>query len=356
MSVKDHQKIKIKDVAEIAGVSVGTVDRVMHNRGEVAEETKAKVLNAINELQYIPNMIARSLALKKKFRFAVLLPESNTHNDYWYGPLQGIKNAAEELDTYKLDVDIQYFNQSDSASFQLKANQIINSNPDGFIFPPLFEELAHDAITQCRKLNVPFSIIDSNLDIEDKVSFIGQNSFQSGYLAGKLIHQFAGRKSGKFIVLLMEEGASSAQVNKRTRGFLDYFQHNDEISSNRVVVLRAESRNFKTLKEFLIQHFNQNSDISGVFIPNSRSYLFCELVDKDLVKNVCVIGYDLLEKNITCLENERIHFLIAQNPSKQGYKAVMDLFDHIVLKKEVKKESFIPIDIIIKENYRYYLD
>jgi LacI family transcriptional regulator len=67
-------KIRIKDIAKRAQVSVGTVDRVLHNRGEVSEETRTLVNNIINELEYKPNLIASSLASKKPFQIGVLLP------------------------------------------------------------------------------------------------------------------------------------------------------------------------------------------------------------------------------------------------------------------------------------------
>src|SRR5690625_6470580 len=56
-------KIKIKDIAQRAGVSVGTVDRVIHNRGKVSQKTQEKVEQAMEELQYLPNVIASNLSL-----------------------------------------------------------------------------------------------------------------------------------------------------------------------------------------------------------------------------------------------------------------------------------------------------
>ena len=56
---------RIKDIASMAGVSAGTVDRVLHNRGRVSEEALKKVKKALKKIDYQPNLIARSLASKK---------------------------------------------------------------------------------------------------------------------------------------------------------------------------------------------------------------------------------------------------------------------------------------------------
>ena len=65
----------IKSIAERAGVSIGTVDRVIHNRGHVSQEAEMRVKQAIEELNYIPNFFARQLKLSKTFRFGILMPK-----------------------------------------------------------------------------------------------------------------------------------------------------------------------------------------------------------------------------------------------------------------------------------------
>ena len=70
-----ENRIRIKDIAERARVSVGTVDRVIHKRGEVAEETRKQILSIIEELGYTPNVLAKSLASKKQYQIAALIPE-----------------------------------------------------------------------------------------------------------------------------------------------------------------------------------------------------------------------------------------------------------------------------------------
>ena len=69
------KKARIKDIAKLAGVSIGTVDRVIHNRGEVAEKTRLKVQRILKETNYSPNVMAQVLKSKKRFHLVSLLPE-----------------------------------------------------------------------------------------------------------------------------------------------------------------------------------------------------------------------------------------------------------------------------------------
>jgi LacI family transcriptional regulator len=72
------------------------------------------------------------------------------------------------------------------------------------------------------------------------------------------------------------------------------------------------------------------------------------------IKNVILIGYDLLDENIEYLEKGIIQILICQKPEEQGYKSVFSLYNHLFLKKPVDKLNYSPIDIILKENIEYY--
>lgn len=353
--IKDHQ-IRLKDVAEIAGVSVGTVDRVLHDRGEVASHTREKVLEAIKKLNYTPNIIARSLALKKNFRIAVLIPESASPNDYWYGPLKGVEQAEKELNAYKLKVEKYFFRQTNERSFITKANEMIRSQPDAALFSPLYSESAKKLALKCRESGIVYALIDSNMDDEEKLTFIGQDSFRSGYLVGKLMSKLVRRQKGVILIAVIgEESHKSNQVHKRIDGFIRYFEESDRLARNRIGIQTFNYESDGKLKSNLIAYLSRQK-AAGVFIPNSRSYLFCDSIGSDNLKDMTLIGYDLLERNIEYLEEEAIDFLIAQNPWQQGYKATISVFERLAFKKEVKKETYIPIDIITKENYLYYIN
>lgn len=89
---KQQDRIRIKDIAQMAGVSVGTVDRVLHSRSGVSESSRIKVEEILKKLNYQPNMYASALASNKKYRFAYLLPSHN-EGDYWKDVERGMQQA-----------------------------------------------------------------------------------------------------------------------------------------------------------------------------------------------------------------------------------------------------------------------
>ena len=68
------ERVRIKDIAKMADVSVGTVDRVIHGRSGVSESSRKRVEEILKQLDYQPNMYASALASNKKYSFACLLP------------------------------------------------------------------------------------------------------------------------------------------------------------------------------------------------------------------------------------------------------------------------------------------
>lgn len=77
---KEFSNIRIVDIAKMAGVSVGTVDRVIHNRGRVSEENRKKVQTILEMVHYQPNLMARSLASKNNIILWQLLLLLRTEN------------------------------------------------------------------------------------------------------------------------------------------------------------------------------------------------------------------------------------------------------------------------------------
>ncbi len=96
------RKTRIKDIARLAGVSIGTVDRVLHERGEVAVKTSEKVRQILKETNYSPNVMARVLKSRKGYHLVSLLPEPSKDNIFWEKHSAGINRAIEELDLFHM--------------------------------------------------------------------------------------------------------------------------------------------------------------------------------------------------------------------------------------------------------------
>ena len=112
----DTEKIRIKDIAERAGVSVGTVDRVLHERPNVSPKALAKVKKALEEMDYKPNRYASALAYNKSYTFFMLMPKHESEA-YWQEIETGATEATERFRDFRVSKKVVYYNRFDIDTF-----------------------------------------------------------------------------------------------------------------------------------------------------------------------------------------------------------------------------------------------
>ena len=106
------ERIRIKDIAKMADVSVGTVDRVIHGRSGVSEASRKRVEEILKQLDYQPNMYASALASNKKYAFSCLLPQ-HEEGEYWTAVEAGIHDALIAYSDFNISVDLSYYDPFD---------------------------------------------------------------------------------------------------------------------------------------------------------------------------------------------------------------------------------------------------
>jgi LacI family transcriptional regulator len=110
------EKVRIKDIAQLADVSVGTVDRVIHGRSGVSEESRKRVEKILKQLNFQPNRYASALAFNKKYLFACLLP-MHQDGEYWTEIQMGINQAVRTYSDFNISVDTRFYDPYDYNSF-----------------------------------------------------------------------------------------------------------------------------------------------------------------------------------------------------------------------------------------------
>ena len=349
-----QHRVTIKDIATLAHVSIGTVDRVLHNRGEVNQETHERVMSFVEKLGYTPNLLAKSLALKRRYTIAALIPEAGHNNPYWGMPLTGLNKAIEELKDFNTKILIFHFDPGNEKSFIRQFERILVIRPDGIILAPNFHESSMRYLPRCEDLSIPLILIDNNLDAGTRLGYFGQDALQSGRVAAKLMHYGLPACSTVLILNLAQNKVITRHMYRREQGFREYFDkivpHTRIQSVSIEIDLAQPDEPEKSLKNI----FNRYADIAGIFVTNSRVHKVARFFTKHEKGKILLVGYDLLDDNLEYVENGIVDFLICQKPEEQGYKSAMAMFNYLLTGRPVDKVNFSPIDIIIKENSGYY--
>lgn len=351
---KQIERIRIKDIAQMAEVSVGTVDRVLHGRTGVSEASRKKVEEILKKLDYQPNMYASALASNKKYIFACLLPQHAT-GDYWVDVENGMQQAMKAFSDFNITLHIDYYDQYEFGSFLSAGNRLLALEPDGLILSPTIEEETRQVVQKLQQQNIPYIFIDSNISHLEPLAFYGQNSKQSGYFAARMMKLLMGNNKELVIFRQINEGRlGSNQQLHREEGFYTYMkEHHPDLTMwelNLYAKQRGEDESI--LDDFFQKHPNVSCGITF----NSKAYIVGEYMLKHHQHNFRLMGYDLLPRNVTCLREGTIDFIIAQQPTLQGYNSIESLCNHLILKKKVKECNYMPITLLTTENIDFYLD
>jgi LacI family transcriptional regulator len=347
------KKITIKDIAQLAGVSIGTVDRVIHNRGEVSGKTKAKILKITKALNYQPDVLASTLASKKNVKFAIIMPAADSESTFWKSPNIGIEKALSELEYFGLKITKYLFSITDKHSFLSEAEKAMAEIPDLILIAPSFHKEAMEVAEICDEKQIPYIFFNSNLPDTNQICYVGQDALQSGMVAAKLMDYGIKNDSEVLIVSLLSLLKNNNHILKRKQGFIKYFESKKD-RNIKLICLDIDSLSVGDVYNELREAFKKNPSINGIFVTNSRVFHVARFIESEKICNINLIGFDLTEENIPYLEKEIIKFLLNQKPVEQAYRAIITAFNKIVLRREVPKEILLPIDIVTKENLMYY--
>ncbi len=345
-------KIRIKDIAERAGVSVGTVDRVLHERPNVSKAAREKVEKALAEMDYQPNVYASALAYNKSYDFYLMIP---SHENEAYGDEveEGASQAIRRRRDFGVSLHIMYYERFNPASFSKTARECLKENPDGVIVIPSTLEATRQFTDKLHEQQIPFILLDSYMPDLKPLAFFGQDSFQSGYFAARMLMLIAQKEKEIMLMKLLKNGqvGSKQQMNRET-GFRHYMtDHFPEVKIIDVELPWDKPETYdKTLEDFFSTHPNVHHCITF----NSKAHIVGEFLLRSNRRDVQIMGYDMVPKNVDCVHRGSISFLVAQHAYMQGHACVCTLFDAIVLKKEINPVNYMPIELLTRENIDFY--
>lgn len=169
----------IHDVAKRAEVSPITVSRVINEIGHVKDETRVRVLQAIEELNYVPNQQARSLRSRRTYTLALLITDFT--NPFWTTVARGVEDKATENNFSVILCNTD----EDVTKEQRYVKILLEKRVDGVVAAPASSKGAHFA--QLRAQHVPYVLIDRRLDQLDTDVVLCENQETSRELIASLL-------------------------------------------------------------------------------------------------------------------------------------------------------------------------
>jgi len=343
---KMNNIVTINDVAEAAGVGKGTVDRVLHNRGRVSEETRKRVLKCIEELGYKPNTAARMLAKRRIYKIAVIY--HNKEIEFWRQVEEGVIEAAEEYKQMGIVVDQFILPQIDIDGQLALIDQVIERKYDGLAIVPYCSPKISEALSRAAAKKI--QVITFNNDEEcGRACYVGQDLLQSGRTAGKLMGMIAEPDSRYAVFLPIVEGMSA--LYNRYIGFREVLDANrKDMKLIGVFSCAQEGEQAYEKAKALIQR----EKVDAIYASNGIVANIAQAVeDLGYSQKIKLVGHDLTDFVVKYIESGTINVSIGQEAKKQGYIAVEKLCRNLLMDEEITGDVYTKIVVTVKENLAY---
>ena len=336
----------IKRIAELAGVSIGTVDRALHNRGRVRPEVVKRVLEIADLLNYKPNSIAKSLAIRnRKLKIALILHiERNT---FWDMILEGVEQAAHEIRDFGISVVIKRGCNFDHSVQLDLIDEVVANGFNALAIVPINHRGVKQKLTELHERQFPVVFLGALLEDSPSLSYVGCNYASAGRITAGIINIIAGG-AGKLLVF-----SPSFQMlghQHRIEALRDRLEkYYGGITVQKVIEMPDDDiYSYNETKNA----FAQFPDTDILICPGATSTrgMLQALNDLSLYQKVKVVVYDYSEEVRKGLEEGGILVAITQNPQHQGYRAIRILFEYLTADTIPSYHNYVQTQIILRES------
>ncbi|KLI41080.1 LacI family transcriptional regulator [Brachyspira hyodysenteriae] len=339
----------IREIAKLAGVSIGTVDRALNNRGRIDHDVEQKILDIAKSLNYKPDKIAKSLAIrKKKFKIAAVL---NTYNNLFFEDvIKGIEIAGKEIEEFGMSIIIKRCKDFDADNQLELIKEAINEGANAMAIVAINDERVKNKISELYNNNFPIVLLNSFVDSKDCIAYVGCNYELAGEIAASLLNIIS--NGNNINLLVFSNNFNKMLGNKKRVDSLVSRLNSDYKNVNVQSIIEMEkdnNLNFDKSKNNLLKHM----DTDVVICPGAETskYVINAIKELGLYNKIKIITYDCSDVVKEGLLDRGIVASITQNPKEQGYRAIKVLFEYLLTKTiPDKRYTYIETQVIFREN------
>ncbi len=334
----------IKEIAALAGVSRGTVDRVLNHRGAVNPQTEEKILEIAQALDYKPNKAGIVLAAqKRKLKIGVVLLGLN--NPFYDEVLRGISKKAAELESYNCTVIVK---QTDvSLKEQLLAiDELMAEEINGLALSPYNDNAVRRKIDELYEKGIPVVTLNTDIENSKRIAYVGSNYYLSGQTAAGLMRLIT---SGQIYIGIISGSSDILCHTERIAGFKSIIKDYPNIHISATIMNQDdEFESYEMTARLLKEH----PEVNALYFVAGGVYGGCRaVIASGRQYDIKVITYDMVETTKNMIEQGLIAATICQQPLLQGSKPLDILFENLTTGNSPQSEyNYVDVDIRIKEN------
>lgn len=341
----------INQIAQMAGVSRGTVDRVLNHRGRVDQEVARRVEQIAEELGYVTRTQRKAenrqgiMGNGTGKRIGVVTQLSGA--SFMIEVRRGIEEIARKLAFQGIEVVMKECPDVDK-DMQLKLiDELVEEGIDGLAIMPVDCSSVGLKLNQLiREKGIPVITFNTDIVGVEKLAFVGLDNRKSGRAAAGLLAMMMQKKGS---VLGIVGNFSNSAGMQRIDGFTEELKKN--FPDMRLIGVQSSSDRTAQVASIVAQALSDFPDLGGILqVSGGQAGIRQALADWDGSVRPYVVMYDATPKNAALLKEGIADFIIDQDGYTQGYRTISLLADKLRWDKNPDKE-YMYTDINIRTKY-----
>ncbi|MGN0516157.1 LacI family DNA-binding transcriptional regulator [Eubacterium sp.] len=333
--------ITAKEIARLAGVSRGTVDRALKNRPGISRETKMRILEIAERYDYKPNIIGKALVYSgKPIKISVIL--NSIGNPFFDDVKAGVFAAQEEFESYGFEIKLYEFKGYDAENLLDLLDEAVNDS-EYIILTPICDSRVEEKIRSLQENSKKIIMLSSVLEGVDNAVYVGCDYLKSGRIAGRLTGLISGGRANLYIITGSSNHKGHAQ---RVEGIKAVTEKS--YPSINLLGVSESNDDDETAYYEMKNAFEKYPQIDFVYITAGGVNGTLKAV-REQKHNVRVCTFDDTEITRRALLSGDVLATICQQPFEQGYYSVKAIFDRIIMKKEVQSVIYTQLSIKVDE-------
>ena len=335
-------------IAELAKVSIGTVDRALHGRPGISAATREKVLRIAEKLAYSPHPAARTLSVgRSTVRIGVCIPKESRL--YYDQVRAGIVDEAGRASGLGVEL-VQRPVPTLGVDEKKQISALLESGVNAMIVTPGNPRVAGPLIDNAEKNNVRVVCITTDAPESSRSSLVAVDPELSGRLAAELMAKFVPHASRVAMVTGM---LSTEEHRLKASGFSEGFP--TECNGGEVMAVVEDHESEEESYHKTCDLLDRESDLRGIYVSTVNCLSVCRALRRHgREKTVALITTDLFPQMVPYFREGMIRASIYQNPYLQGQTATRELLDHLLNRTPIPAVSHITPTLVLRSNLHLF--
>ena len=337
--------VTLKEIAEAAGVSRATVDRVLHGRGHVKPDVEKRIWRLAEEMRYQPSPLGRGLVKSARATKIGVICQF-TETPFMKMVLSGLEEVREELRLMGAELVLDTIDSYAPARLMASVDEMLREGVQGLALTPGNTVEIRKKIQEVIADGVPVITFNTDVSGTGRLCYVGLDNVRAGQTCAGLMASSL-RRGG--LVLPISGYRGHQAHDQRMSAFQDTIRA--EFPSLKLLPVVWCHDSDRVSEEIMAETLRKYPELNGVYMSGNGQEGVCRaLRDAGRVEQTVVICYDLTEQNVRELQSGGIDFLIDQDAWQQGYRPARLLYNYLILNDKPNR-VFYHTDILIKTRY-----